>query len=141
MVGGSYVSCQSALAFYGLIPEYTPAVVSVSAARPNQWLTPLGLFIFRHMKSEYIDGYQMKELDGEQSAFVATSEKALLDLVYLTPEADSSDYLSELRLQHLERLDVKQLQETAGIYHRPKIDRAAQTIENMVLSDTEGGQR
>ena len=42
LVQGSYVSCQSALAHYGLIPEYVPVVTSVAAARPGRWETPLG---------------------------------------------------------------------------------------------------
>ena len=39
----------------------------------------------------------------------ATPEKALLDLVHLTPGADSPAYLRELRLQNLERLDLGEL--------------------------------
>jgi len=35
MVRGSYVSCQSALAHYGLIPEHVPVVTSITTARPG----------------------------------------------------------------------------------------------------------
>ncbi|MFH1034333.1 MAG: hypothetical protein V1806_07490 [Pseudomonadota bacterium] len=38
----SYVSLQSALAHHGLIPEWVPAVTSVTTARPEEVLTPLG---------------------------------------------------------------------------------------------------
>src|SRR6185369_8767235 len=34
LMPGSYVSNQSALAHYGLIPEYVPVVTSVTTARP-----------------------------------------------------------------------------------------------------------
>ena len=44
MVRGSYVSCQSALAYYGLIPEYVPTVTSVTTGRPARWQTPFGFF-------------------------------------------------------------------------------------------------
>ncbi len=37
MMRGSYVSCQSALAFCGLIPGPTPLVVSVTTSRPARW--------------------------------------------------------------------------------------------------------
>jgi len=36
LVPGSYVSEQSALAYYGLIPEYAPRTVSVTTLRPSQ---------------------------------------------------------------------------------------------------------
>jgi hypothetical protein len=48
----------------------------------------------------------LTDLGGGQKAFVATPEKALLDLVHLQPGGDAPDYLRELRLQNLDRLDV-----------------------------------
>ena len=47
MVRGSYVSCQSALAHYSLIPEHVPVVTSVTTSRPGRWETPLGIYEFR----------------------------------------------------------------------------------------------
>src|SRR5512137_1484416 len=79
----SYVSCQSALAYYGLIPEYVPVTTSVTTARPIRWDTPLGSFEFRHVKVELLRGYRLTDLGNDQQAFVATPEKALLDLVHL----------------------------------------------------------
>lgn len=137
MVRGSYVSCQSALAFYNLIPEYAPSVVSVTAGRPNKWHTPLGLFIFRHIKSGYIAGYRLTDLRDGQSAFVATPEKALLDLIYLTPKGDSREYLSELRLQNFGELEFERLAVSSKIFQRPKIFRAAKVIESMIRSEAE----
>jgi len=56
MVRGSYVSCQSALAHYGLIPEHVPVVTSVTTGRPARWETPLGVYQLRHIKSELLRG-------------------------------------------------------------------------------------
>lgn len=128
MVRGSYVSCQSALAHYGLIPEYVPMVVSVTTARPARWKTPLGVFEFRHIKTALLHGYRLMDLGGAQRAFVATPEKALLDLIHLHPGADSPDYLRELRLQNLERLDLGELERLAELTSIPKLGRAAKFI-------------
>ncbi len=49
LVMGSYVSSQAALAYYGLIPEYTATVTSVTLARPARWNTPVGRFEFHHL--------------------------------------------------------------------------------------------
>ncbi|NJN83746.1 MAG: hypothetical protein HC802_16705 [Caldilineaceae bacterium] len=46
MVKASYVSCQSALAWYGLIPEYTPVTVSVTTMRPAPGRLYLGSIVF-----------------------------------------------------------------------------------------------
>ncbi len=59
MVRGSYVSLQTALAYYGLIPEGTPIVTSVTTTRPGAWKTPLGDFNFRKIKVELFFGYEL----------------------------------------------------------------------------------
>jgi len=49
----------------------------------------------------------------------------LLDLIHLHPGGDSPQYLRELRLQNLERLDLDELQRLAELASRPKLMRAA----------------
>jgi len=137
MVRGSYVSCQSTLAHYGHIPEYVPVVVSVTTARPGRWETPLGIFEFHHVKTDWLRGYRLIELCGGQKAFVASPEKALLDLIHLHAGGDSPQYLRELRLQNLERLDLDELQRLAALAGRPKLKRAAKLISELVRADAE----
>jgi predicted transcriptional regulator of viral defense system len=135
MVRASYVSLQVALAYYGLIPEYVPVVTSVTTARPGRWETPLGVYEFRHVKTDLLSGYRLTDLDGGQKAFVATPEKALLDLIYLQPGGDSPDYLRELRLQNLDRLNPEELRRQADCTGSLKLRRAAEFV--MELSRTE----
>jgi predicted transcriptional regulator of viral defense system len=137
MVRGSHVSCQSALAHYGLIPEYVPVVTSVTMARPAQWETPLGVYEFRHIKTELLYGYRRTDLGGGQQAFVATLEKALLDLVYLQPGGDAPEYLRELRLQNLERLDLDELHHQAELAGSPKLRRAAAWVMELVRTEAQ----
>jgi hypothetical protein len=128
LVQGSYVSLQSALAHYGMIPEYTPVVTSLTTARPGRWRTPLGDMIFRHIKTTWFHGYRQVEVAEGQRAFVASPEKALLDLVYLEPGADAPAYLAELRLSNLDRLDRDALVRLAEESGSPKLGRAAERI-------------
>jgi len=128
LVRGSYVSLQSALAYHGLIPEAVPATTSVTAIRPARWDTPLGVYEYRHVKKELLFGYQWTEVGNDQRAFVATAEKALLDLVHLQPGGDAPEYLRQLRLQNLERLDLDQLYSHATRAESPKLHRAADRI-------------
>ena len=135
MVRGSYVSRQSALAHYGLIPEHVPVVTSVTTARPAYWDTPLGSYDFRHVKADLFRGYRLVELSPGQRAFVATAEKALLDLVYLQPGGDSPDYLHELRLQNLDRLELDELRRQADLAGSPKLRRAASLVTQLAHSE------
>jgi len=132
LMPGSYISAQSALAFYGLIPEYTPRTLSMTMLRPSQWE---GGFHFQHLASHFFFGYQLVELSQGQQAFVAAPEKALLDLAHLTPKADSPIYLSQLRLQNMERLDLTRLNEFAERAAKPKWRRIAAQIEKLALQE------
>lgn len=125
----SYVSLQSALEYYGMIPEYVPAVTSVTTGRPGTVSTPLGSLIYRHVSADRFTGYRMIELTHGQTAFLALPEKALLDLIYLTPHADRPEYLEELRLQNLDQLDPARLVQFAGT--SPKLLRALRHIERL----------
>jgi hypothetical protein len=61
-------------------------------------------------------------------AEVALPEKALLDLVYLTPGGDAEEYLRSLRLQNLGLLDSEVLLQQARNFGKPKVSRAADRI-------------
>jgi predicted transcriptional regulator of viral defense system len=135
LVSGSYVTCQSALAFYGMIPEYVPMTISVTPTRPGHWDTPLGNFQFHHLKAELLQGCQLTELNEGQRAFIATPEKALLDLIYLNPGAEKIDYLRELRLQNLDLLNLNDLLRLAVNTDKPKMKRALKQIEALTLNE------
>jgi predicted transcriptional regulator of viral defense system len=127
----SYVSLQSALAFHSLIPEHVPVVTSVTTGRPRFMETGAGRYQFRHLHPELFFGYQASDLGDGTSAFLAFPEKALLDLIHLTPGSDDRKYLSELRLQNLETLDMDRLSEFVLRSRRKKWLRAAALVKEM----------
>lgn len=132
MVTGSYVSLQSALGYHGHIPEHVPVVTSVTTRRPGQWDNSVGQFIFRHVQSSLFFGYERREVSSRQFAFVALPEKALLDLIYLTPQGDSPDFLQSLRLQNLDDFDLPRFRQFTNQVGKPKLDRAADAVSNLV---------
>ncbi len=137
LIPASYVSMQSALAYYGMIPEYVPVTTSVTTSRPAHWETPLGIFDFRHIQVDFFYGYGLVELGEKQRAFIASPEKALLDLVYLEPGGDTLDYLSELRLNNLDRLDWQLISRLAGQINKPKLMRAVAVIRELAGEERE----
>jgi predicted transcriptional regulator of viral defense system len=141
MVRGSYVSLQSALALYGLIPEAVPVTTSVTTSRSGRWQTLIGEYEFRHVKRELFFGYRLVDLGADQQAFVATPEKSLLDLVYLQPSGDAPEYLRTLRLQNLARLDLDQLRQLAERAQSPKLLLAAAHTVDLARAETLEYQR
>lgn len=132
---GSYVSTQAALAWHGVIPEHVPVVTSVGPGRPETVSNPLGAFKFNHLAGGLLFGYSRVEVAPRQYAFVASPEKALLDLVHLTPGADSSEYLRELRLQNPAAFRVPVLEELAQRSGKPKLVRAARLVGPLLAAE------
>jgi hypothetical protein len=107
----------------------------VTTDRPAQWDRE---FHFQHLALRLFFGYQRVDLPQEQSALVAVPEKAILDLTHLTPNADSPDYLRELRLQNLERLNLDRLHEFAVRAGKPKWRRVAEQIARLAGEEAAG---
>lgn len=135
---GSYVSLQSALAYYGMIPESVPVTTSVTTNRPAAYQTPLGRFEYHHIQVDWFRAYQLIDLGSGQNAFIAIPEKAMLDLVYLQPGGDSEDYLLSLRLQALDSLDLDRVHQLASKSAKPKLLRAAHIIEQIAKEELTG---
>ena len=133
----SYVSLHSALSWYAMIPEFVPAVTSITTGRPQTIETPLGRFEFRHVSKKYFWGYQQVELKFGQTAFIAYPEKALLDLVYLTPGGNKIEFIEGLRLQNFEQINRAVLHEFVERFQSPKLNRALDNIER-ILDQSEG---
>lgn len=131
----SYVSLQSVLAYFGMIPESVPATTSVTAGQTREWDTPMGKYIFRHVKDEMFFGYEKIELGGGQTAFVAAREKALLDLLYLTPHSDDKSYLKELRLDPGERFKWDQISDYADGIGSPKLQNAVRNLKALYATE------
>jgi len=134
---GSYVSLQSALAWHGAIPEQVHIVTSVGPGRPETTNTPLGTYKLQHLTDVLCFGFTRIEVAPRQHAFVASPEKALLDLVHLTPGGDSSGFLRELRLQNLSAFQHSVLKEMARRSGKPKLMRASAIIASL-LDEEEG---
>ncbi len=93
----SYVSLESALAFYQVIPETVLGVTSVSTRKTKQYNTSWGVFSYRSIKPQFNIGYQVIVNSNEKKVKVAYLEKAILDYLYLHSEIQLIADFEELR--------------------------------------------
>lgn len=81
LYGPSYVSLQTALRHYGLIPEQVHLTQSLTTKHSRNFETPAGNFDFNNCSKEYFPiGVRMETEDGV-TYLIATPEKALCDLI------------------------------------------------------------
>lgn len=82
LFGPSYVSLESALSFYGLIPERVFVTRSMTTKRSQRFETPLGMFDYTSCNPDYFAVAVRSELKNNEYAFlIASPEKALCDLI------------------------------------------------------------
>lgn len=105
--GPSYVSCQTALRYWGLIPERVYSIQSMTIKRSRSFTNKIGQFDYIHVHEDYYHiGIRMINENGF-SYMIASPEKALCDMIVTTPNLNLR-YTQEL-IQYLEediRLDM-----------------------------------
>lgn len=117
--GPSYVSLESAMSYWGLIPERVYEIKSITMKLSKKFKTPKGRFSYRFMPSPYYSfGIRSVELSPGQVALVALPEKALCDkiiattgLVLRSPVQTRSFLLDDLRIdpEWLHKLNLREL--------------------------------
>lgn len=110
----SYVSLETALAHYQIIPEVVYGTTSITTKAPREFETPIGNFTYQHIKTEAFTGYRLQEID-RYKALYAEPEKALADYLYFV---DLKKVSLNDRLK-LKKIKKAKLIEYARLFKRP----------------------
>ncbi len=85
--GPSYVSMESALRYYGLIPEKVHTIRSMTANRSRIFENPVGNFKYITVSDSYYSiGINQQSVENKYTFLIATPEKALCDMITATPQ-------------------------------------------------------
>jgi len=122
----SYISLETALGFYGLIPEIVFSVTSVSTKTTRFFSNIFGNFSYRKIKSELFFGYVPYQTEYGKY-LMAEPEKALLDYFYFNlGKINNADDISELRLNCDELnkiINRKKIKQYLAEYKIKKLER------------------
>ena len=130
----SYVSCESALSYYGLIPEMTYATTAVTSSKTAQFDTPLGRFWYRSLKASLLFGYSLLTVDS-RVAKLAYPEKALLDYFYLNPKISHQEDFASLRIDRQsvhEQINVERLQSYCAAFNNHALEKRVAAFRESV---------
>jgi hypothetical protein len=137
MVKPSYISLESALSFYDLIPEAVYTTTSVTLARSKSIDSPLGIFSFSHLKLEHFNFGFYQHQEGTTSFLLATPLKALIDFINLKNKnyQNISQMAEDLRLdwdsfiQYKEFVNKKKISELKNIFKTHRLKKILTEIE------------
>lgn len=138
--GPSAISLNYALSFYGLIPERTTIITSITNKRNKTFATPVGGYTYRYLAPhKYALGIELINTNETTSFLMASPEKALCDLIHLSDKkiklsrtTDIEHYLfSDLRIdeESLLQFRVELLKEIAIIYQDLRLQSLAVFIK------------
>jgi predicted transcriptional regulator of viral defense system len=124
----SYISLETALSYYRLIPESIYLITSVSTRRTYRFETPVARFAYRTIKPVLFFGYSLLS-SGIKIAFM---EKAVLDFLYLNTSVRSEDDFFSLRLNKEEMLSRMNTERLRDYVQRFNQKRLANTVEHFL---------
>jgi predicted transcriptional regulator of viral defense system len=78
----SYISLQTALYYHGMISQIPEVIYAVTTSKTRKFNTALGSFSLHHLEPDF---FFPPEGMGANDVKMASPEKALLDLFYLSP--------------------------------------------------------
>ena len=102
MYAPSYISLETALSYYNMIPEVSMAVMSVTSKTTRRFKNAHGLFVYRSIRPEAFRGYIIEKHNGFD-VYMAEPEKALADYLYL------KTFRGETFDKKAERIDQKRI--------------------------------
>ena len=85
LYGPSYMSMESALRYYGLIPESVYSIQSMTTKHSRVFSNSLGKFKYTQCERAYFSVGIRQEIKDNTSFLIACPEKALCDLIIHTP--------------------------------------------------------
>lgn len=100
----SYVSLETALSYYGLIPEAIYSIISVTPKPTREFDIQGRAFIYHKIKKSAYASFVTKKI-GKDFVYLATPEKAVLDFLYFV-FLGKKNFNDRLELRKIEREKV-----------------------------------
>ncbi len=118
----SYVSMETALSFYGIIPEAVFMTTSVTTRKTKKFETPVGKFSYQKIKKEAFGGFETKNTN-DISYNLALPEKALIDFFYLNRNVLDGSYeqFQSYRFNDDFKFNKKRLLNFAKVFQNKKV--------------------
>ena len=126
----SYISLESALAHYNLIPEAVFAIQNITMQKTMNYQTEVGVYNYRTVKPKLFFGYTVNRIQ-QLPILMAEPEKAILDYLYLNATIKSLTDIESIRLNQSvvnEIIDWKKFASYTACFESTTINRKAKLL-------------
>ena len=108
LVKNSYVSFGAALTYHGMFDQLTDILYSISKIQYKPVKLDSTEYNFIKVKDDFFFGWEKAEIDN-QSAQIATAEKALIDMIQFHRSQHAVDLVIEKLMAYRSTLDINQI--------------------------------
>ena len=127
----AYVSLETALSWYELVPETVHAITLVGTRTTRTSATEAATFVWRTVKPPRWFGYRVVEYGRGRRFLIAEAEKAILDYLYLHPGLRTVDDMLSIRLDRtgFAALDHDRLEQWAFRFEHTRLMHQVYVLE------------
>lgn len=133
----SYISFETALSHYRLIPEGVYTATSVTSRTTRRFYADIAPFTYRHIKPELLFGYTLVSYKN-QSFKIAEIEKALLDYFYLNPSIKTNADFEGLRFNKVsfrEQADMEKFKKYLEQFSSRALEKRVKNFLKFIAND------
>lgn len=130
----SYISLESSLSYYNLIPESVYTITSITTKKTLEINNKLLDFSYKTIRANLFWWYKTIKIN-ETSFYIADIEKTILDYFYLNKLLNNENDIIELRLNSeilRNRLDRKKLEKYLSIFNKKFLEKKVNILFNLL---------
>ncbi|MEN8228868.1 MAG: hypothetical protein ABFS38_12000 [Bacteroidota bacterium] len=134
----SYISLESALSYFNVIPEGVFMTTSVTTNRTHNIAMAGSEYGYSSLKQDLFFGYKLLKIEKyDRHIKIAEVEKALIDFFYIHPNYRTEEEIRQLRFNELEltgEIDKEKLFRYLDIYKKKELENRINTMLNIYLN-------
>lgn len=121
----SYISLETALSYYGFIPERVETVTSISSKKTQRFTNNYRNFVYHHIAADLYGDFVTTKDEYGNNFFIATPERAIIDFLYLKTRGlkniTKDIFETSYRLQNLDLLNKSLLRNIEKKFQQKKL--------------------
>ncbi len=130
----SYISLETALHYYGIIPEAVFFISSISTVKTQKFKTKQSLFTYSNLKKDVFLGYKL--IQTKNYTFkIAEIEKTILDFLFLRPQIKTYEDIIALRWNKQilqEKINLQKMMNYTTIYNSKTLTKKIKIFINFL---------
>lgn len=129
----SYISLETALNYYGLIPDVPQTITNITNLTTTKFTNELGNFSFHKIQAKYFFGWRTVKNQKQSLLYnIAEPEKAIADFIYFNlSQFQTNEDLKAQRFNFDQNFNWRKFIKITKIFNQPKLTKLALELQKI----------